>query len=217
MFEIMKVFQLTSEDELRGCLGLLLLVAGDTLVLALVLQADPSDGEAPRPGADPRTRHQDLPVLQPVDVDDGEARHGAVEGGGPPAVGDLLGREHVDREAGGDLQDVLHHVLVDLVVDPADVSARVSAGGPDDAEDGVAGGERGAGGDDLLAARDGVDLVPGVVRQRRPPGYAGQVHGAALLDPVDPADSVRLAETVGGSLRDYQVSRLQRGGSVLNS
>ena len=60
----------------------------------------------------------------------------------------------------------------------------------------------------LLHPRDGVDLVPGVVRQGRAPGYTGQVHRASLLDSVDPTHRVRLTETVDRRLGDDDVAGL---------
>ena len=117
----------------------------------------------------------------------------------------------MDVERGGDLEYVLHHVLVDGVLHPAEVLASVPWRGPHHTEHCVAGEEGGAGSEELLRPGQGVDLVPGVVRQGGAPGYAGQVHGSSLLHSEHPAGRVRLAQTVCRRLRDDDVARLTEG------
>ena len=96
-----------------------------------------------------------------------------------------------------------------LVVHSTDVSAAVPGVGPHDAEDAVTGEQGGRGGERLLGARHGVHLVPGVGGEGLAPGHAGQVHGATLRHPVDPAHCVRLAEAAARALCHNNITYLK--------
>ena len=94
---------------------------------------------------------------------------------------------------------MLHHVLVDLVMNPAQVAPRIRTGRPNHRKNCMTWEDSGSGAELLLHPCDRVDLVPGVLRQRESSCYARQIYRTSFPHFEDGAGSFWLAEAASQS------------------